>query len=162
MQPLSWQTSLSLTVASTRRRIKALHAQKVRRFGLTPQQMGYLLCLKEMGQVTLGGLAKRVGSDDPTASRVISRLNEKGLIRMSTDREDRRCARIELSPQGRALLPKLEGVAWSTERALREGISDAELEAFQKVIEKVWANIEHASAEAPPAKAPARAAGGRR
>ena len=161
MQQLSWQESLSLKVASTRRRIKQLHAQKLRRFGLTPQQMGYLLCLKDMGPITLGGLAKRVGADDPTASRVISRLTDKGLVRTTTDREDRRCARIELSPQGRALVPKLETVAWSTEETLRAGITESELAAFGRVIEKVWNNIERASGEAP-AKVPARASGVRR
>jgi DNA-binding MarR family transcriptional regulator len=52
-------------------------------------------------------LAERERVKRPTATRVIARLTEAGLVERTTDPEDRRCALISLTAEGTALLRRV-------------------------------------------------------
>lgn len=160
MQQLSWQGSLSLLIASTRRKLKQLYLQRLSELELTPPQMSALLCLAEEGELSLGRLAQLARTDEPTASRVVTRLVSAGFVQMKADPEDRRRARIALTPSGRALTRKLAPLAAEVEAELLGQLSPAEHRALTSGLLKVAANVERASlrleAEAPRRKKVAR------
>jgi MarR family transcriptional regulator for hemolysin len=115
--------------------------------------MGVLLVLSESPGCTLGEMAAKIASDDPTASRVLSKLSGKGLVKASTDELDRRCARIVLTAKGRALVEELRQLARATEKELVSGVSAEQLEVVNGVLAQIARNVERASAPAhPPAK----------
>jgi DNA-binding MarR family transcriptional regulator len=152
MQSLSWQTSLPLQIAATRRRIKQLFTQRLRGHGLTPQQMGVLLCLSEAQGCTLGEVAQLIASDDPTASRVASKLTGKGLVKMATDAADRRRSRLHLTSRGSALVEELRPLARSTEEEIVQGLAPEDLALLRRVLEKVAQNVERAAETPPPVR----------
>ena len=153
MQSLSWQTSLPLQIAATRRRIKQLYMQRLHGFGVTPQQMGVLLCLSEAAGCTLGGIAQLIASDDPTASRVAAKLAEKGLVRMATDAADRRRSRLHLTPRGAAMAVQLRTLARDTEKEIVAGLNPDDLQVLRRVLDQVATNISRASEAPVPARA---------
>jgi DNA-binding MarR family transcriptional regulator len=141
MQPLSWQGSLSLLISSTRRKLKRLYVSRLAEHGLTPAQMSALLCLEEGGEQCLGALAGSAHIDAPTASRVVTRLVATGRVRMNEDAQDRRRAKIALTPSGRALAKRLRPLTVQVEEELRDGMSDQEVRVLMGGLQRVSENI---------------------
>ena len=54
-------------------------------------------------------IAQALGIGEPTASHLIDRLVQAGLIERAEDPQDRRRARVQLSAEGQALIEKLLG-----------------------------------------------------
>jgi DNA-binding MarR family transcriptional regulator len=50
--------------------------------------------------VRVGEIATRVGSSVPTASRLVSRLERRGLVEVERDAADRRATLVRLTPLG--------------------------------------------------------------
>lgn len=63
----------------------------------------YLARASKQGQ-TIGGVATYLGVTHAPASRAVAALVRKNYVSAKSDPEDRRVRRIELTPQGKALL----------------------------------------------------------
>jgi DNA-binding MarR family transcriptional regulator len=150
MQSLSWQGSLSLLIASTRRKLKQLYMRRLAEHGLTPAQMSAMFCLDEAGELCLKSLAAHARTDEPTASRLVTRLVATGKVRMKVDADDRRRTRLALTPAGRALTRRLRPLAAEVEATLLSELSDSEHRALTSGLRKVSANMERASAKPTP------------
>jgi DNA-binding MarR family transcriptional regulator len=142
-------------LAAARRKMKQLLLLELEGTGLTPPQLSVLLVLAEEGEVCLGGLARRAGTDEPTASRVVTRLVQAGYVRMKPDAEDRRRARIALTPSGRAQARKLGPVIARVEAALFKGLEPDALAILSEGLSRVATNAQEA-AEALEATPPRR------
>lgn len=69
--------------------------------GITVAQCHCLLAIEELGQTTLGNLAKYLNLDKSTLSRTVEGLVRLGLVDRKTGLNDRRCIRILLTASGR-------------------------------------------------------------
>jgi DNA-binding MarR family transcriptional regulator len=135
------QESIGHLLGTARRRIKLAVLSRVRRFRLTPLQFWVLIALHEHSGAPLGELAQRERIDAPTASRVVTALKRRGLVRLATDAADRRRTRIDLSPQGQAMVTRLRPIAAAVRGAVREGMTAAEEEALRASLRKVIGNL---------------------
>jgi DNA-binding MarR family transcriptional regulator len=90
---------LRVVVARTARRLR----QEVDA-GLSPSQSAALATLDRCGPLTPSELAAQERIQRPTATRMLARLEEEGLVSRSADPQDRRSALITLTEHGRALL----------------------------------------------------------
>jgi DNA-binding MarR family transcriptional regulator len=82
-------------------------ARRLRQQGETsasPTQLAVLATIERDGPITLGGLAAVERVQPPTITAAVGRLEQRGLVRRLTDPDDRRVARVEITPQGRRLL----------------------------------------------------------
>jgi DNA-binding MarR family transcriptional regulator len=82
-------------------------ARRLRQQGETsasPTQLAALATIERDGPITLGGLAAVERVQPPTITAAVGRLEQRGLVRRLTDPDDRRVARVEITPQGRRLL----------------------------------------------------------
>jgi DNA-binding MarR family transcriptional regulator len=71
--------------------------------------------------IRVGEIAGRIGSAVPTTSRLVRRLERRGLVLTERDETDRRATRVRLSPTGEQLRMALV----SRRRALvREALAD--------------------------------------
>lgn len=59
-----------------------------------------------LGPVTLGDLAGAEGVQPPSMTRLVARLEARGLVRREIDAHDRRVARVQLTDEGRRLLSR--------------------------------------------------------
>jgi DNA-binding MarR family transcriptional regulator len=92
-------THLRLVVARTARRLRQEASA-----GLSPSQNAALATIERHGPLTPSELAAYERIQRPTATRLLARLEEEGLVLRAADPRDRRCSLISLSDQGRDLL----------------------------------------------------------
>lgn len=79
--------------------------------GVTPEQYHVLRILQDAGSAgtPLSTIAERSPAGDPDVTRLLDRLEERGLARRARDAEDRRVVTARITGDGRQLLRKLEG-----------------------------------------------------
>ena len=90
---------LRLTIARTARRLRQEGGTE-----LSPSMTAALATIECHGPMTPSELATRERIQRPTATRVIARLEEMGLIGRTTDPQDRRSSLVSVTPEATALL----------------------------------------------------------
>ncbi len=91
-------------------RHRALSVAALAPFGIHPGHKLILLELETAGPSTQAQLAAASGYEPPTITLSVRQLEEAGLVVRRPSSMDRRATVVELSEQGRALLPKLKAV----------------------------------------------------
>ena len=77
-----------------------------RRFGISGSQLESLEILQENPGLSASDLAARSATDQSTASVVVKRLADSGLVERRQTDGDRRRVNLTLTPEGHALLAK--------------------------------------------------------
>ena len=72
--------------------------------GLSTSLLSALATIGRVGPVTLGDLAAAERIQPPSMTRIVTQLEERGLVLRLVDERDRRVARVELTSEGRRLL----------------------------------------------------------
>jgi DNA-binding MarR family transcriptional regulator len=106
MQTISTESELParlrLVIARTARRLRQEAGD-----GLSPSLTAALATIENHGPLTPSALAEAERIQRPTATRVLRRLEEEGLIARTTDPADGRSATVAVTREGRALLKRL-------------------------------------------------------
>ena len=76
---------------------------------LTLRQMGTLMVIHERNEVSIKELAEALSVSPPSASSMVDRLLEMGLVSREASHEDRREVRVCLSERGEAHSREMEG-----------------------------------------------------
>src|SRR3954466_10589348 len=74
------------------------------RSGLSPTLTAALATISREGPLTLGELAGREQVAPPSITKVVAKLEDRGLVERRLDERDRRVTRVEVSAAGRAQL----------------------------------------------------------
>ena len=123
-----------------------LFAQALRRRmeaeGVGVGQFPVLLALWEAEGATQTALAERLAIEQPTMANTLKRMERDGLIERVPDPEDRRQARVHLTPRARALEAVLTGAARAANEAALAGLEPEEREQFLALVRRVIANLE--------------------
>lgn len=92
-------------------RLHAAEEALFERYDLTPQQYNALRLLRGEGDKKLATLAlgSRLVSRAPDITRLLDKLEERGLIQRERPADNRRMVLIGLTDAGRALLAELDG-----------------------------------------------------
>ena len=93
---------LRLAIARTARRLRQQAGEE-----LSPSQAAALATIDRHGPLTPSELATRERIKRPTATRVIARLEESGLVDRTRDPEDGRSSLVAVTPAGRELLDRV-------------------------------------------------------
>ncbi|HEX8770353.1 MAG TPA: MarR family transcriptional regulator [Acidimicrobiales bacterium] len=75
--------------------------------GLTPSELSALATIEEFGPIQLGDLARVESVAPPTMTRAAARLEDRGLVRRTTDPADGRAVLVEVTAPGRRALRDL-------------------------------------------------------
>jgi DNA-binding MarR family transcriptional regulator len=117
-------------------------ARRIEPYGVTTGQFPVLLRLWEEEGATQTRLAAELAVEQPTMANTLKRMERDGLIERFPDPEDRRQARIHLTPRGRALEEVLLAGARET-NAVALGESSAEdRERFFRFVRTMIDNLE--------------------
>lgn len=82
-------------------------------------------------------LARVIPVDTAAISRQLDKLREKRLIRRRRLTSDRRTIRVELTEEGRELVPKLAPLVQANNSKFLEGITEDEQAALSAIIQKM-------------------------
>src|ERR1700712_2190850 len=94
--------------------------------GLTSAQWGPLLRLKNNGGSTVAELARWLQVDAGAMTRLLDRLEKKGLLKRVRSTEDRRVVQVELTPAGEAAIENVPAVLAEVMNAHLAGFSKTE------------------------------------
>ena len=107
---------------------------------LSPSLATALATIDRRGPLTPSGVAEIERVRRPTATRMVARLEEEGLVLRTTDPGDGRVSLVSTSPAGRTLLKKVRGRKNAyLARRLRELSDDeaADLERAAAILERL-------------------------
>lgn len=90
-------------------------------------------------------LAMHSALDVSSMSRMLDRLERKGLIRRARARDDRRKVIISLTPKGRALLDKATPAAARVAAKAWQGVTEGERQTLRDIVRKILGNLGHVS-----------------
>jgi DNA-binding MarR family transcriptional regulator len=97
-----------MRLASSRR----VHDARMHAIGLslTRTELRFLTRIDELGARSVSALADELDVSQPTASRVLRRLEDAGLVERRVDSADGRVAIYDISPKGRRERGRLRGL----------------------------------------------------
>ncbi|HEU0177434.1 MAG TPA: MarR family transcriptional regulator [Blastocatellia bacterium] len=127
-----------VTLLSTADRAKFLFETLCAPFDLTGQQYNVLRILRGAepdGLPTLT-IAERMIENAPGITRMIDRLESKGLVVREIRPHDRRCVYCRITEKGLSLLELLDQPVEKFNRALFHGLSKAEVEQLTSLLLK--------------------------
>lgn len=125
------------------RSINAFQDRELSRLGLalTAQQAAILTYVEVAGAKSIGEIAVRIGVNQSVATRLIDRVEDKGLVARSRHPEDRRSVRVSATQEGsRAVavyLPRINML----KRRLFAGVAGADIETFWQVLTAIENNV---------------------
>lgn len=109
-------------------------------FGVTTQQAA-LLIHAAAEPTSPSKLAEALGTDTAGTTRLLDRLEAKGLLRRQRHTGDRRAIVIEVTEEGRALLPLLPPVFGQVNTQLFAGFTAEEIEHLTATWQRMLANL---------------------
>lgn len=105
--------------------------------GLTPTQFSALIRISEQGTCSQNRLGRLAAMDVATIKGVADRLRQKGLIVTRPDPDDKRRTLISLSPQGQALVARMQGVGHSITAETLKPLTSSEQRNLVKLLQKL-------------------------
>lgn len=133
------------------RRILHAASQEVERelepSGVTNAQWVPLLKLYMGSASTVAELARECQLDAGGMTRLLDRLEAKGLVRRVRSSEDRRVVNLELTDPGRAAAKRIPAVLCDAQNALMRGFTVQEWQQLQALLRRILDNARAIQAE---------------
>lgn len=124
------------------RRYRALLDEQLRPLGYGTARMEALSTIDRADEPSAQiAIAKRIGIEGPTLTRMLDTLEAEGLVVRRADPSDRRTKLIELTDAGRKALHEIMAVAHDFRKTVLKDLSDAELDAVNKVTDKLLTGL---------------------
>jgi len=101
------------------------------------QQFQYLQAISRMDRPTVGRLAEYFSVTPPTATVIVRRLEDQGLIRKKIDADDARIQHITLTEKGQRLLSVQEGAFKALAGDISHILTKEELRRYSELTEKI-------------------------
>ena len=81
------------------------------------------------------------GVDAPTATGIITRLEQNGLVERRHGREDRRVVKVYLTDEGRDISHTLISIVEKFDQSLKRGFSEGEQDRLLAHLQQIIANV---------------------
>ena len=101
------------------------------------------------GPMPMGGLAEALDVSQASATGIVDRMEQRGLVERRRIDEDRRVVRVALTDEGRRLIAGMAAERREHLAAMLETLTDAELEGFvlgSRALHRARARLHDASA----------------
>jgi DNA-binding MarR family transcriptional regulator len=85
-------------------------------------------------------LCKGISYDAGAMTRMIDRLESKGLIRRSRSSDDRRLVHVELTEEGRAAYPRMREISMTVLNRFLRGFTKAEARQLEGLLSRMLEN----------------------
>lgn len=110
---------------------------------LTLQQYNVLRILRGAGTEGLPTLeiGNRMVERHPGVTRLVDRLVRKGLVDRTRGDEDRRVVRCSITPEGRVVLERLDGVVEAADEAVRRALGEERLGELIEMLDRLRADL---------------------
>ena len=119
-----------------------LMTKKLRQYDVSPMQCRTLTFLQEAaGEVNQRMLEQHLMVKPSTASGIVGRLEEKGLVRRQTSDRDGRCRILALTDAGRQFYRQFLAIAKQVNRQAVQGFSPEEEDTLRQLLLRMADNL---------------------
>jgi DNA-binding MarR family transcriptional regulator len=108
--------------------------------GITHAQWGPLFMLRQARASTVAELARELQTDPGAMTRLLDRLETKGLCRRLRSTDDRRVVRIELTPEGEVAADRVPAELAEIMNAHLAGFSKTEWNQLKSFLQRMLVN----------------------
>ena len=112
------------------------------RFGLSVPEWRVMAVLGDSGAQTQRDLTRRTLMDKVAVNRACKVLEERGYASRTPNESDGRSHLLELTEEGRAIHDQVMPLAVDMERRIFDGFSEAELQEFRALLDKLMSQVE--------------------
>lgn len=137
--PLQLDAQLCFALYNASRAMTGAYAELLAGLDVTYPQYLVLLALWEEDGARVSRLGERLCLDSATLTPLLKRLEVRGLVKRVRSVVDERVVEIHLTPEGRRLRKKAEGIPKAI--LARSGLSLDELVALRGQLTQVTANL---------------------
>lgn len=109
-------------------------------FDITAAQLIVLASVANKEADSATSLCKSISYDPGAMTRMIDRLEQKGLIRRTPNPEDRRATNLEMTTAGRALYPQLLAAKENVQTQFLRGFSKDEVRLVESLLNRMLEN----------------------
>lgn len=109
-------------------------------FGLKAADYFVLLALANDISDTASGMCAFIDHDPGAMTRKIDSLEKKDLVRRTRDPADRRAIKLELTPEGKALYPKVLAASVGVVNRFLEGFTKTEVREMESMLKRMLGN----------------------
>ncbi len=134
------EAQVSTLVFHLGRELRTALDRRLTNHGLTSQQAALLLLSRLLREPNPIKLAGRLGTDTAGMTRLMDRLESKGLIFRKVNPDDRRSIVIALGPRSRHVLPRLIPEFRHVEDGLLDGFNKTEVEHLGSMLRRLLKN----------------------
>jgi DNA-binding MarR family transcriptional regulator len=110
--------------------------------GVSMPQIYILITLLERGSTTVSELASLLSISAPSASSIVDRMEESGLVSRERDDIDRRIVHVAITERGRSVVDDMMGLRRDYTLRLLESMSDEDLNHVVRAVEAVRRALE--------------------
>ncbi|PLZ04419.1 MarR family transcriptional regulator [Burkholderia sp. WAC0059] len=108
--------------------------------GITSQQASVLFMVASGKCLLAAELAREYGIDASAVTRLVDRLEMRGLLRRVRSSEDRRAVRLALTPEGEAIAVRLPAIFSSVNSKLTGNLTPEEVGFLKSMLRRILAN----------------------
>jgi DNA-binding MarR family transcriptional regulator len=114
--------------------------RELARFDITAAQLIVLASVANKEADSPAGLCKNISYDPGAMTRMIDRLEQKGLVRRNPNPDDRRATNLEITTAGRALYPQLLAAKEAVQGQFLRGFSEQEVRVLEQMLNRMVEN----------------------
>lgn len=134
------EEQVSSLVFHVGRELRTALDRRLEAHGLTSQQAALLLLSRLLREPNPIKMAARLGTDTAGMTRLIDRLESKGLVMRKISPEDRRSIVIVLGPKSKHVLPRLIPTFKQVETGLLDGFDAREVRELNSMLRRLLKN----------------------
>ncbi|GGZ02524.1 MarR family winged helix-turn-helix transcriptional regulator [Pseudoduganella plicata] len=127
-------------ISQARNALFAALDQEMAPLDLTASQFVVVIGAMRQRARTVTEFGRLAGIEPGPMSRLLDRMEAKGIIRKVRDQADGRQVNVELTEKGIALYPQINAGLRKVYGQLMHGFSEQEAEAFKHTLEKILLN----------------------
>ena len=116
---------------------------ELRKVGADLPTWRILSVLHEDGKRSMSDIALHAVAKLPTITKIVYRLEERGLVRTSTSPLDARVTEVALTPAGEQMLAAMRKATESIFLKSYSGLSPVKIERLNRMLMQVFGNLEH-------------------
>lgn len=130
---------LLLNLLFTSNWLKHIDADRLKPFGLSPQQYNILRILRgaKGKQMSMHEVLERMLDRAPNATRLTDKLFAKGLVLRERCEQDRRVVHLWISDKGTALLGEIDSTTEEAFNDIEQKVTPAEARSLNTILDKL-------------------------
>ena len=105
--------------------------------GITAAQFKVMIIIAQFGVDTPAELCRHLSLDSGSMTRMLDRLEQKGLLLRKRCADDRRLVRLALTEDGQALADKLPEIGVNAMNQLAGALDSEELQILEAILKKI-------------------------